>query len=212
MGNRERIVAGTMELMNKYGSSVGTTQLAEHLNISPGNLYYHFRNREEILHELLTRLESDLEAHLSVTPDTDVSAKELARYLSGGGDILWRYRFFFSAPVELVLRDAQLSKRYREFSGNGIRAVSAIIENVVKVAPSERTLQSTERLYMAENMWVLWTSWPRFYEVSLGREAARDDIDRGQEHIALLLKPYLAKAFFDRVMRALRDASRAIAQ
>ena len=39
VGNRERIIESTIELMNKSGSSVGTTQLINHLGISPGNLY-----------------------------------------------------------------------------------------------------------------------------------------------------------------------------
>ena len=40
MGNKQRIIDAAVELMNKNGSTVGTTQLTEHLSISPGNLYY----------------------------------------------------------------------------------------------------------------------------------------------------------------------------
>ncbi|MGE3849329.1 MAG: TetR/AcrR family transcriptional regulator, partial [Gammaproteobacteria bacterium] len=48
-GNRERIVAAAIELMNERGSLIGTTQVAAHLGISHGNLYYHFGNMQAIV-------------------------------------------------------------------------------------------------------------------------------------------------------------------
>jgi len=206
-GNRERILTATIELMNRYGSTVGTTQLAEHLKISPGNLYYHFRNREEILAEVLARLSIDLQETLFIDPEQDTSAEQLAGYFTGGADVLWRYRFFFSASLELVINDARLSQRYREFSDNGIRAVSAIINNVVRVAPGELKLKPAERQTIAENMWVIWTSWPRFSEMRSGHEPDKADIDSGKEHLALLLKPYLKTAYFNKVVRVMRLSS-----
>ena len=93
MSNRQRIIDATVKLMNERGSAVGTTQLVEHLNISPGNLYYHFRNREEILTEVLTRLQLDLDNVLVLEPEEVPSAERLAQVLIGGAKVLWQYRF-----------------------------------------------------------------------------------------------------------------------
>ena len=106
MGNKQRIVDAAVELMNKNGSSVGTTQLTEHLSISPGNLYYHFRNREEILAEVLVRLQRDLDQAMQLEAGEEVDALRLAQCFVGGAQVLWNYRFFFSASLELIMNDS----------------------------------------------------------------------------------------------------------
>ena len=90
--------------MNAQGGAVGTTQIAEHLEISPGNLYYHFRNREEIIRELFAGLTSDLDAILRVGPDEPIPVERLVNCYIGGTKVLWRYRFFFAAATDFIGR------------------------------------------------------------------------------------------------------------
>ena len=52
-----RIVEGALELFNHAdGATVTTNHIAAHLGMSPGNLYYHFRNREEIVRAIFPRV------------------------------------------------------------------------------------------------------------------------------------------------------------
>ena len=201
MGNRQRIIEAAIELMNKNGSVVGTNQLTEHLPISPGNLYYHFRNREEILIEVLTRLRSDLDAQLELAPGETLDAGRLARCFTGGARVLWQHRFFFSSAMELVVKDKSLSKQYREFCIRGTAQVRTIVQLAVTAAPGLQKLTTAERDKLAENMWVLWTSWPRYTEVINGYQLQEKEIKRSHEHLALLLKPYLNAGFFSDVIR-----------
>ena len=49
----ERILEVTLELFNRFGEpNVSTTLISAELNISPGNLYYHFGNKDEIVNEI----------------------------------------------------------------------------------------------------------------------------------------------------------------
>jgi AcrR family transcriptional regulator len=94
--NKQRILEATIDLMNEHGGAVGTSQIAEHLRISPGNLYYHFRNREEILRELFDGLSQDLDEVLRAQPGESISVERLSDCYIGGTKVLWRYRFFFA--------------------------------------------------------------------------------------------------------------------
>lgn len=203
-GNRQRIVEAAVELMNAQGGAVGTTQIAEHLEISPGNLYYHFRNREEIIRELFAGLTSDLDAILRVGPDEPIPVERLVSCYIGGTKVLWRYRFFFAAATDFIGRDESLSKAYQEFSARSKNYMRLIIAGAVRGAPGPSKLSARECEHLAENMWVLWVSWPRYSELSMpGQLVGEADIGRGLEQILFLLSPYLDAAYFKQISRQL---------
>ena len=70
---RERILETALALFNRHGEpSVTTAHVADEMNISPGNLYYHFRNKDEIIGELYAAYESDVLPLFTVPPDRDI--------------------------------------------------------------------------------------------------------------------------------------------
>ncbi len=209
MGNREKIVRGAIELMNVRGSTVGTSALADHLGISPGNLYYHFRNREAILAEVLARLASDLHAALDLPDDEQISAESFAGCYVGGVQILFKYRFLFSAALELMSGDATLTSAYRQFSEASVAQIGHALRRVRAVAASELTLSEDDERRFCENMWLIWTGWPRYAQLNLGRDMGPLDQLDCLRQLTLLLEPYVTPVFFRDLGR---QASRQLAQ
>ena len=57
----ERILEVTLELFNRFGEpNVSTTLISAELNISPGNLYYHYPAKDELINSLFGRYEKAL--------------------------------------------------------------------------------------------------------------------------------------------------------
>lgn len=203
-GNRERVVEAAIELMNARGTVVGTTQIAEHLGISPGNLYYHFGNMQAIVHEILLRLHDELERTLALGADEVVDVDRLVGYYSNGAMVLWRYRFMVASALELTTGNAELEGDYRKFTVAGIGWVDRIIRNVVKHHPGPVSASPSDCRNLAENMWVLWNGWPRHAEhYRTDARVSPAAIAHGLEQIALTLAPYVDSAFHGRVKRGL---------
>src|SRR6266536_2569583 len=57
MKTRDRILETALRLFNEEGAAkVPTNRIATELEMSPGNLYYHFRQKEQLVDRLLRRL------------------------------------------------------------------------------------------------------------------------------------------------------------
>jgi AcrR family transcriptional regulator len=66
----ERILDTTLELFNRFGEpNVSTTLISAELGISPGNLYYHYPAKEELITRLYDRYDAALTELLRAAED-----------------------------------------------------------------------------------------------------------------------------------------------
>ena len=66
----ERILEVTLDLFNRFGEpNVSTTLISAELNISPGNLYYHYPAKDELINSLFDRYEATLSQLLHAAED-----------------------------------------------------------------------------------------------------------------------------------------------
>ena len=82
MKTRDRILAAALELFNQQGErKVTTNHIAAHLGMSPGNLYYHFKNKQEIIYELFLNYEDTVDGYLDVPTDRQLTVTDKLNYL-----------------------------------------------------------------------------------------------------------------------------------
>ncbi|HET9693235.1 MAG TPA: TetR/AcrR family transcriptional regulator, partial [Steroidobacteraceae bacterium] len=124
---RERIAAAALALFNADGShAVSTRHVATRLGISPGNLYYHFGNKEEIVLHLYERIEAQLEAILAPPAGGRQTFDEVLGYLDAIFAHLWEFRFFYRELNSLLHEVPGLKERYRELAGRVLARSRAI--------------------------------------------------------------------------------------
>ena len=64
---KERILETSLVLFNDFGEPNVTTQLiSDEMGISPGNLYYHFRSKDQIIETLFADFEKKIDDILAV--------------------------------------------------------------------------------------------------------------------------------------------------
>ena len=114
---RERIVEVSLALFNQFGApNVTTTVIADELDISPGNLYYHFGNKDEIVNTILETFEREIEDTLSVPTSDDsrvLTVEDIWLFLHVLFEIIWKYRFFYRDLSDLVSENRTLEMRFK---------------------------------------------------------------------------------------------------
>ncbi len=202
---RERILKVSLDLFNAQGeANVTTGHIADELNISPGNLYYHFRNKDEIIQHLFSDFEKQIDIGPGPIDDAPSAMEDMWLYLHMMFERIWQYRFLYRNLDDLMARDAKLRSHFNIIIGHKREAIRAMCTSLVEARAMRATPPVIEAL--AENILVVATYWLN-YENLKHRAGIQDDpeqhLTRGVFQVMCLLSPYLigeAKAHLDHLM------------
>ncbi|MGR5069843.1 MULTISPECIES: TetR/AcrR family transcriptional regulator [Vibrio] len=113
MKTRDKIVYAALELFNQHGErNITTNHIADYIEISPGNLYYHFRNKQEIVREIFGLYSAELLERFTPIQGSQESLAMLKSYLDSIFTLMWKYRFFYANLPEILSRDDRLHDQY----------------------------------------------------------------------------------------------------
>jgi len=200
-----RILEGALELLNRSdGAAVTTNHIAAHLRMSPGNLYYHFRNREEIVRAIFPRIVA--EALAATAPPAHLTAHEFGERHLQGVRTLWRYRFFFRDLNQLIARDPRLAEEYREYQRRLRAQYRGIFERLMADG-SMRVPEPAEDLdRLVADSTVIWANWiPHLIALRPRPEITRRDVVEGALHSFLVVAPLLARRFAAETRRVIES-------
>jgi len=159
MSRKLKILETARTLFNESNTqAVTTNHIAKAMGISPGNLHYHYANREEIIRELYKQLtgESSLEVE-ELPKDIDTLNAHHKLLIK----VQWQYRFFFRELLFLFSRDEKLRVMYVEDNiahrGRIKKVMQNLIDNGEMQVPNTQALEHlVDSLLMA---WQFYTSY-----------------------------------------------------
>lgn len=126
---KDRIADEARRLFNEQGTAaVSTNHIARAAGVSPGNLYYHFRNKEEIIRAIFERVDAHWATSSSMPTDRMPALADVRRTVQVVYAGLWRYRFFYRELGALTRRDAELAGRFRALRERGVRGTVELLE------------------------------------------------------------------------------------
>ncbi len=191
----ERILEVTLDLFNRFGEpNVSTTLISAELGISPGNLYYHYPAKDELINSLFDRYERSLSEVLNAS-DGVRNVEDAWFYMHTLFELIWQYRFLYRDINDLLSKNRRLETHFQWVLKNKTRSVRAMLDAMNRAAAMK--IDSRELEPTATSMVVVLTYWLSFEYVrdprkALEPESAQAALMRGAQHVLNLLVPYLA--------------------
>jgi AcrR family transcriptional regulator len=190
----ERILEVTLELFNRFGEpNVSTTLISAELNISPGNLYYHYPAKDELINSLFDRYERSLSELLNAS-DGVRNVEDAWFFLHTLYELIWQYRFLYRDLNDLLSKNRRLETHFQWVLKNKTRSLRALLESMNRSGAIQ--IDSREIEGTATSMVVVLTYWLSYEYVrdprnALEPESASTALVRGAQHVLNLLVPYL---------------------
>ena len=190
----QRILDVTLELFNRYGEpDVSTTLIAAELGISPGNLYYHYPAKDELVNALFDQYAAALDDLLPAAGGVR-DVEDAWFFMHSLFERVWQYRFLYRDLNLLLSRNRRLETRIRQALQDKTSALQALLASLrhagaLTMDPHETSATAT-RLVVLLSYWLSfeYARDPRHALEPAGAQAA---VLRGASHTLGLLLPYL---------------------
>jgi AcrR family transcriptional regulator len=193
----ERILEVSLELFNRFGEpNVSTTLISAEMRISPGNLYYHYPAKDELINALFNRYEAALNDLLNAS-DNVRDVEDAWFFMHSLFELIWQYRFLYRDLNDLLSKNRRLETHFQSVLKNKTRSVRALLDSMHRAGALQ--IDSREVEPTATSMVVVLTYWLSFEYVrdprrALEPESAQGAMLRGAHHVLNLLMPYLKNA------------------
>lgn len=195
MKTKDRILQTSLKLFNERGErNVSTNHIAAALEISPGNLYYYFRNKNEIVYQLFLSYQSQVQQFLSVPSSRPLTYQDKVNYLEAILNSMWDYRFLHRDLQHLLRENEELRVSYQAFVTRSMADSRAVLTSMAESGLLKASPEQVNALVL--NIWVMAVSWTSFLQTTMLQDDGdsslnRDLLKRAIYQIICLEEPYL---------------------
>ena len=189
---RQRILDSALTMFNALGEpNVTTNHIADELEISPGNLYYHFRNKDDIIEQLFARFEERMDAALAAPQGRLPGLEDIWLQLHLVFECIWDYRFLHRDLVEILSRNRRLRLRFARILRRANEQAHTVMRGLVQAGIMRAS--KDELAATATNVLVIATFWLN-YAAARGEKDEHAAIRDGIVQVMMLLAPFLRDA------------------
>ncbi len=196
MKTRDRILVTSLALFNEEGEAHTTTvDIANEMDISPGNLYYHFKGKDQIIAELFGQYELALSNTLTAPIEQPLSADQSNvennwYYLYVVLEEMYQYRFLYHNLDDILQRYPDVRRGFKRLIQMKRAALFAICQSVLQQAIVDARDQ--QLLSLVDNMTLNMTFWFNYDQLLHdGSRSPQLTIHQGVLQLLTMVAPYL---------------------
>lgn len=193
-GTKQRILDTTLALFNQLGTpNASTNHIALELEISPGNLYYHFPNKEQLIEQLFSNYEQALQPLIQQTFTEPLSIEDIWFFLHLNFELALEYRFIYQDSDYITSKCPSLAAKFQRL----LTGLYRTLVRLLTALSTTGTLLITDRAVIEDvslNMLLICTQWIHFKKHLSGISEANiagDHFNQGIYQVLSLLLPYL---------------------
>lgn len=186
---RDRILQTSLALFNEEGESqVSTVEIAGVLDISPGNLYYHFKGKEAIIEALFDNFEEEIRQVLSAPIKHPLAIDENWIFVYIVFEEINDFRFFYNNLTGILDRCPGLRSRFARLLRLKQDTANAILKSLEQA--EFLTFGSGERDALAARIAAHLTFWLQFSMLEESNRTSRQIINDGVYSVMMQIAPF----------------------
>lgn len=189
LDTQERILKAALKLFNEKGTDEVTTHdIAAAADLSPGNLYYHYKNKKAIVRELFYRIDIfSINKWWQKNPShREVRFTDFMQFYFGS---LKKYRFFFRDFSLLLKSDPILAREWKSLYSRLFSVMRDTLDGWVKQGLIKPFQTNEQANIFIETVWVV-ASFTQVHLEARGQISKENQIDESSRYLAHFLYPY----------------------
>ena len=189
---KKKIKKQALELFNENDTfSISTNHIAIAAKISSGNLYYHYKNKEEIIIDIYQDMIEKFEELNSFEKiiNSKTPLEELSNLYDLYLDIFWEYRFIMRDSSVLISTLPKLKEIFIQRQNIRIFQIKGLIEYFIS-KEIFRQMTEDEILLCAKLNWFISTYWQNY--ISINEEITKESFKEAKDVIFKInINPFL---------------------
>ncbi|UTW54789.1 TetR/AcrR family transcriptional regulator [Kordiimonas sp. SCSIO 12610] len=190
MKTKDRILKYSLQLFNNEGEqNITPVDIANVLDISPGNLYYHFKGKDPIIRQLFLDFEEEFKMVLRAPIEKPLDLSDNWVYFYILFEEVADFRFFYRNLQSILERYEDLERRFRALVSLKIKTMRSLLDALNKSGFT--TISAIEADQMAERFALQLTYWPTYQTLMHDTDSTPISIHNGVFGLISQLSPYV---------------------
>lgn len=191
---KDKILATALALFNNEGEAqVSAVDIASVMEISPGNLYYHYKGKDQIIAALFEDFDAEIRQVLSAPLKDPLAIEDNWIYLYIIFEEIFDFRFFYRNQGELLQRMPKLRGPFSRILALKERAAFSLLSTLDDLG--KLRFDEGEKAALAGRLAQHFTFWLQYHDLRFGPEYQERGpekrlIDQGVFMTLIQITPY----------------------
>ena len=155
---KEKILHKAVELFNERGiSSTSPNQIAAALEISSGNLTYHYKTKASLVREIYEKMDADSQDFIKL--EGYLTLNDFRKIMGTFRDFMKRYSFFFQDLFFILQNYPEVGKLYEETNLIRLKQGRSLFEYYIETGRMIPERGGINYDFLTHNVWMVGAFW-----------------------------------------------------